>query len=103
MYCDIDRSASSAAVWAVDSTVPARASAAIRRQAGQPAGRRPLWQVLEALNDDLDVLLRRVGRVAEVVQVHPHALRAGRGDARREFVPRHEIGGCRAAAAAGAE
>ena len=45
-----------------------------------------LRDVEESLNDDLDVLLRRRGRVAEVVQIHPNAFTARCRDAGCEFM-----------------
>ena len=65
--------------------VPASSQAPARAD----ARRRQLRQVLEPLDDNLDVLLRGLRRVPEVVEVHAHALSARRRNTRGEFVLRN--------------
>src|SRR5260221_9803158 len=74
-YCDIARCACTLTLAAaLKHTVTAAAA---------------LRDVEESLNDDLDVLLRRRGRVAEVVQIDSNAFATRRRDAGGEFVPGH--------------
>src|SRR5262245_35896627 len=74
-YCDISRCA-----WTLAVAAATRHSVAVAAA---------LRDVEESLNDDLDILLWRRRRVAEVVQVHANAFAARRRDAGGEFMSGH--------------
>src|SRR5262245_55516941 len=87
MYCASDRSPSRA--WRPDPKAPTQARSSAPASRGTRVRR--LRQVLEPLDDNLDVLLRGVRRIPEVVEVHSHALAAWRRDTRRELVLGNDV------------